>query len=135
MTDQEYNDLLAQVGSDPERLRALLEAAVSGDQMALAQRQLGVGQDLFATPGAQGREVGRTYVASSPLEHLSVALRQGIGAKRMQDALTQQQTVIDQKKKGMNTLLEAIAGAGRPRSALAQAGAGDYALNDDEAGV
>ncbi len=56
------------------------------EEQALLMRQRTSGEAMMGTPAAQGRNVGQTYVASSPLEHLSVALERGMGGRRMNAA-------------------------------------------------
>lgn len=62
--------------ADPQTLQLMLQALNSGETM-------GMGAGLMQTPGAEGRNVGRTYVASSPLEHLASASSRGLGAYMM----------------------------------------------------
>jgi len=69
--------------ADPATLQSMIDAGlVPGKQAAL---QHGLDQ-----PMAQGREVGRTYVASSPLEHLANAMRSAVAYKRMNDIVSGQ---------------------------------------------
>jgi hypothetical protein len=70
-------------GYDDSDEAAQIAAAMSGipiRQQAIQARQRRA-QALMATPTAQGREVGRTYVASSPLEHAATALARAMGMR------------------------------------------------------
>lgn len=68
-----YDDMLSLLdNADPQTLQLMLQALNSGETM-------GMGQSLTQTPTPEGRNVGHTYVASSPLEHLSAALQRGVG--------------------------------------------------------
>jgi hypothetical protein len=61
-------------------LQQLTQAGLYPQQIAQLQRQYQLAQGFMQPQEAQGRQVGGTYVASSPLEHLSNALRPVIGA-------------------------------------------------------
>jgi hypothetical protein len=58
------------------------------NELAYSQLQqlLGFGQSLFNTPPAAGAHVGNTYVASSPIEHISNLVRQLVGGYQMGQA-------------------------------------------------
>ncbi len=72
------DDMLSLLDSaDPETLRMMLQALNSGETM-------GMGQQMFQTPGAEGRNVGHTYVAASPIEHMGNALQRVMGARMIQ---------------------------------------------------
>lgn len=64
---------------------ALMEAmgTIPLEQARLMRRRK-LGEALLSTPGAQGRQVGQTYVAASPLEHLANAMSRGLGAYQVQ---------------------------------------------------
>ena len=72
--DQDLYELLQ--NADPDTVKQMIAALSSGEQ-------IGMGQHLMQTPGAQGREVGRTYVASSPLEHAGVLAQRMAGSQMM----------------------------------------------------
>jgi hypothetical protein len=110
-TDDLY-DLISQ--ADPETLQAMIDAGLVPERSNIAQGQYNYGQKLAGTPSAQGREVGKTYVASSPLEHLAVALRNYQGQKMMKDAQSQQQGLLDRQGQGRLDYLRLIAGRGQP---------------------
>lgn len=81
------DDLYSLLASaDPQTLQAMIDAGLVDDRMGLAGKQLGIAHEQFNTPGADGRNVGHTYVASSPMEHLAVAMRRYQGARGMQGA-------------------------------------------------
>ena len=73
--------------ADPETLALMIKASNAGNTM-------GLGHELLGTPGAEGRNVGHTYVASSPLEHLSVAANRGLGAYMMGQGMQSRGTGI-----------------------------------------
>ena len=60
----------------PEDLDALI-AMMSGGET------FGVGHEMFNSPMPEGRNVGRTYVAASPFEHLAAGVNRGLGAYQM----------------------------------------------------
>jgi hypothetical protein len=77
---------------DPqEELRKLLAGAgLYGQQIQQLQPKLQMGQQMMQPQMAQGAQVGGTYVASSPFEHLSNAIRQIVGAKMAGGAMQEQ---------------------------------------------
>jgi hypothetical protein len=78
---------------DPqEELRKLLAGAgLYGQQIKQLQPRLQMGQQMMQPQVAQGSHVGNTYVAASPWEHLSNAIRQIVGGKIAGDAERQQE--------------------------------------------
>lgn len=122
--------------SDEDKMRALLEAmAAMGalpEEQALLMNQMGQGAGMMNTPGAQGQNVGGTYVASSPLEHLGVLAQRGVGAYKQgqaeqgyRDTLAkqtagrqafgeQQMGQQDEEMAMMKALLAAMQGGGNP---------------------
>ena len=62
-------------------IQQMAAMGISPEVMGMISHQMNRGESLQDTPMAQGRQVGNTYVASSPLEHLSTAMRkiQGSG--------------------------------------------------------
>src|SRR5262252_8969197 len=77
--------------SDPEKLRAMVEGGLAPQRSAIAKQRLGIGQGFMGTPTPQGQAVGRTYVASSPLEHLATAMSRVVGAKLSGDAMQREE--------------------------------------------
>lgn len=72
-----YDDMLSLLdNADPETLAMMLKALNAPEMM-------GMGQGMMQTPGAEGRNVGHTYVAASPWEHLGNAAQRGLGAYMM----------------------------------------------------
>src|SRR5438445_738011 len=89
---------------DPELLKALTDAGMTEEQLRLLAPQLQMGQEMMQPQHAQGREVGagpfRTFVASSPLEHLANAMREGVGAYITNKVQGRQQELLAQQQKG-----------------------------------
>lgn len=71
---------------DEAMIQALVELGAIPEEQALLMRQADQGLAMQGAPTPQGMSVGGTYVASSPLEHLSAALQRGLGAKKQQGA-------------------------------------------------
>jgi hypothetical protein len=67
-------------------IQSLAALGIGPEELAMFLRQSDQGYAATQTPSAQGRNVGSTYVASSPLEHLSVALERGMGGRQQQAA-------------------------------------------------
>jgi hypothetical protein len=90
MTPEELNAFLEQIGA----------LGAVPDEQGLLMRQANQGQALMNTPSAAGQNVGGTYRASSPLEHLSVALQRVMGAKQQQGAEDAFRQTLDTQTKG-----------------------------------
>jgi len=60
-------------------IQQMAALGISPEQLGMISHQIGRGENMADTPMAEGRHVGNTYVASSPLEHLANALRKGRG--------------------------------------------------------
>ena len=70
---------------DENLVRQMMALGSIPDLQALLRGQGMQGYQEFAgTPSAEGRTVGHTYVASSPWEHMAVALQRGMGALQQQ---------------------------------------------------
>ena len=125
--DARYGQLLELLG--PEGVQSMLDAGSINLKMAQAQQQaarggkmIDSGEGMMQTPGAQGMRVGNTYVASSPLEHLSVAMARAMGADKaksggaMQDQANAAQTkAMADLMEGQRRLLYGIKGLGEPQ--------------------
>lgn len=104
---------------DSDVLQQMVDSGLAQQRGAAAKQGMEIGAGMAATPGAQGRTVRNgIYVASSPLEHLTTALRQYQGQKMMRDAMGQQQGYIDQQGAGTKGLLGTIKkyGARKPEA-------------------
>ena len=99
---------------NPGSLQRMLEAALSGDRMGVEGDTMKMGSGLWNTPSATGQNVGQTYVAANPLEHLSVALQRGLGASKMNESQEAQQGLINQKGTGLEALIKAMMQGGQP---------------------
>lgn len=85
-------DLLSQLG--PDALQQMISAGLVPSRIGVAER----------FQPAQGQEVGHTYVAASPLEHMANAFRQ-----------YQEQKLLGQQGQGRLAYLRAIAARGAPQ--------------------
>jgi hypothetical protein len=109
----ELSQLLAELeAQDPEALQKMIDAGLFSDRSALAGQKMQQGQQMMGAPGAQGMNVGGTYVAASPLEHLSTAMTRGMGAQMMGGAQDQQAALVGQKGQGLEAFLRSLAGPG-----------------------
>src|SRR5712664_1037792 len=99
---------------DPELLRQLAAAGMTEEQLRMLAPQLQFGQQMMQPQQAQGRQVGGTYVAASPLEHLSNAIRQMVGAKISGDVMSRQRGLLggqqDARQKYMQAMMTAQQG-------------------------
>lgn len=73
----------------PELLALLQQIAGTPEEQEMLGQMSQLGLGMFGTPNAQGMNVGGTYKAASPVEHLSVGLQRALGAKQYTDAMDQ----------------------------------------------
>lgn len=111
MADDLYS-ILQQV--DPKTLQALVDAGLFDERSAPLQQQFGIGKSLLATPSAPGQNVGNTYVAASPLEHLATAMRQYQGVKKTNQAMQGESDLADQRGAGRLAYLKLLAQQQKP---------------------
>jgi hypothetical protein len=75
-----------EMSMSPELLALLQQIAGTPEEQEMLGQEAQIGLGMLNTPGAQGMNVGGTYVASNPVEHLSVALQRAMGAKQYRGA-------------------------------------------------
>ena len=90
----------SQPGPDDALVQQLMALGAVPDLQHLLYQQMGYGNQLYQTPSPEGRHVGNTYVASSPLEHMSAALQRYMGGKQMQEATQGLQRTFQQQTEG-----------------------------------
>lgn len=95
--------------ADPKTLQMMVEAGLFDERSKPLDQQMGIGRGLMETPSAQGRTVGNAYVASSPLEHLSNAIRQMAGARMSGKAMGGMGELADKRGAGRLAYLNLIA--------------------------
>jgi hypothetical protein len=105
-------DLLAQ--SSPELVDAFARSGLFDEQSALNAAALKQAQQDANTPMAQGYNVGKTYVAASPVEHLANAMRMARGEVGMRDAMQGQQANLADLLAGKRAGLQIAAGRRKP---------------------
>jgi hypothetical protein len=93
---------------DETLIDQLVALGVLPEQEAMQMRQANQGAAMMQTPMAEGRNVGHTYVASSPLEHLSVGLQRAMGARQQDEALRQYQETLGQQTAGRSAYADAL---------------------------
>jgi hypothetical protein len=106
-------------GIPPDLLQQIIDAGLSDDRMGMAGQKARTGASLFGTPGAQGMNVGGTYKAASPLEHLSTAMSRILGGKMQRDAHGEMEGLLGQKAAGRRAMGQAQAGLFSPPTAEA----------------
>jgi hypothetical protein len=102
LTDPEMADQLAQMGLYGDK------AALFGQDTKRADLQRGI-----ASP--EGRFVGSTYVAASPLEHLGVAMQRMAGQQNLSNARQAQEQLMSGDVAARKGLASAMAQAMRRR--------------------
>jgi hypothetical protein len=111
---------------DPDALlQQLTQAGLYPQQLAQLQRQYQLAQGFMQPQEAQGRQVGGTYVASSPLEHLSSALRPVIGAYMQRQAMNREGELTGQLSSGRQAFARALQDSSGHPGELMPGGAGD----------
>ena len=78
------------------------------EEQALLMRQADQGAGMAMTPGPQGMNVAGTYVASSPLEHLSSALQRVMGSRMQDEALGQYRDTLGKQTAGRGSYADAL---------------------------
>jgi hypothetical protein len=113
--------------ADPnaDLLQQLTQAGLYPQQIAQLQRQYQLAQGFMQPQEAQGRQVGGTYVASSPLEHLSNALRPVIGAYMQRQAMNREGELTGQLSSGRQAFARALQDSSGHPGELMPGGAGD----------
>jgi len=84
-----------------ELIQQMAALGISPDMLGVLGRQANQGEAWMNSPSPEGRTVGHTYVASSPLEHLASALRQGVGGSRYNAAVGGMKDQLAQNKQGI----------------------------------
>lgn len=99
---------------DPKTLQKMVDAGLFDERSAPLQQQLSMGKNMMATPMATGQNVGNTYVAASPLEHIANAVRQAYGARQTSQAIQGENALADQRGQGRLAYLKLLAQQGQP---------------------
>jgi hypothetical protein len=139
---------MADLPVDPnaDLLQAMTQAGLAPQQIAALQRRYKLGQSFMQPEMAQGRQVGGTYVAASPWEHLSNAITPMLGASITRSAQDRENELTSQVAGARAKLGAALqdkmgkpgefmpGGAGDQQGiqqlALAAAGSGDSAMQN-----
>jgi hypothetical protein len=139
---------MADLPVDPnaDLLQAMTQAGLAPQQIAALQRRYKLGQSFMQPEMAQGRQVGGTYVAASPWEHLSNAITPMLGASITRSAQDRENELTGQVAGARAKLAAALqdkmgkpgefmpGGAGDQQGiqqlALAAAGSGDPAMQN-----
>ena len=117
---------------DEPTLQKMIDAGLFEESSNPLNQQFGIGQKMMDTPSAQGRQVGNTYVASSPLEHLANAVRQAVGARISGNAMTGEKDLATKVGAGRLAYLKllqkrAAAQSGQQQPEEQQGGSGNMA--------
>ena len=98
-------------GNDP-LIQAMIAAGLFDDKTAANSAALAMSHKNAQTQQPQGQQVGRAYVAASPLEHMAAAMRMARGEIGQSRALAEQQRLIAEKGRGLGARI--TLGAQRP---------------------
>lgn len=94
---------------NPGALQQMIAAGLFDDTSSLNKTEIAQGAGMSSQPAPQGQNVGRTYIASNPLEHLAYAIQRGQGLRQIKDAQSAQADAIKKKGVGMDAMIRAMA--------------------------
>lgn len=94
---------------DPALVQQLVALGGVPDQQALAMKRLEMGREDAQTAMPQGRQVGNTYMAASPMEHLAAALQKGMGVARQMRGEREYGNLVNKQTEGRNAYAAALA--------------------------
>jgi hypothetical protein len=106
-------------------VQQLTQAGLYPQQIAQLQRQYQLAQGFMQPQEAQGRQVGGTYVAASPWEHLANAIRPVVGAYMQRSAQNREQELTGQLSSGRQAFARALQDKMGKPGELMPGGAGD----------
>jgi hypothetical protein len=106
-------------------LEQLTQAGLYPQQLAQLQRQYQLAQGFMQPQEAQGRQVGGTYVAASPWEHLANAIRPMVGAYMQRSAQNREQDLTSQLSSGRQAFARALQDTQGKPGEFMPGGAGD----------
>jgi hypothetical protein len=90
---------------DPETLQRLMDMGVLDDQQSQELLKMQRGQADLGTATPQGMEVGGTYVAANPLQHMATAIRQWKGQKGIDEAFKGMGDITEKKRRGIGDII------------------------------
>jgi hypothetical protein len=85
----------------PEEFQAMLDASIADQRIALQGQNFKRGSTDYSTPQPKGNNLGYTFVASNPLEHLAAAIQRTQGGIRMDRSQGEQERQLGAKGQGM----------------------------------
>jgi hypothetical protein len=97
-----------------EDLQKLVELGVIDENMAENSRQMKLAEELrYGTAAPEGRQAGRVYVASNPLEHIGRGMEQYQAQKKMKELETQRGEMGKQQTAGRQSYWDLLRGMRR----------------------
>lgn len=93
---------------DEALIQQLVALGAIPEEQALLMRQMEQGAGMMQAPGAQGMNVGGTYTAANPLEHLSVALQRAMGGQMQKGAESKYRGTLGQQTQGRSAYADAL---------------------------
>lgn len=92
----------------PEQLQQLIELGVIDDQGNMLRDQLKQAHMLRNGQAPQGRDLGYTYVAANPLEHVASAYEKYDAGKKIDELRGKQTELMDKQTAARKMFLEAM---------------------------
>jgi len=92
--DLDLEELLGMFAANPALTEGLATMSIFDPKSQLLGKRADRAEWLQRTPGATGQSVGGGYVASSPLEHLGVAMNRIQGGQQARDIGGQQDAML-----------------------------------------
>lgn len=103
---------------DPALVQQLVALGGIPDQQALAMKRMEMGREDSTAQMPRGYQVGNTYMAASPMEHLAAALQRGMGVARQMGGEREYRDLIGQQAHGRNAYAAALARLFQPQDAV-----------------
>lgn len=94
---------------DPALVQQLVSLGGIPDQQAMAMKRLEMGREDSQAAMPRGYQVGNTYMAASPMEHLAAALQKGVGIAKQRGAEREYGDLIGKQTEGRNAYAAALA--------------------------
>lgn len=124
MTQYEDSDPLE--GMTPEQLEQLIQLGVIPEEQAMLAGSLSQARALRNKEGPKGTDMGRVYVAASPLEHAVHAYEGYKAGNDIKDLTKKQQDTLKRQTEGRMAFVDALRRKSKPTLELPEPGMGEY---------
>jgi hypothetical protein len=104
-TPPRFNAFDLYAAMSPAQLQTMLDGTLAEARGQIAGRDYAQADQLAQTPQPGGRNLGYTYVASNPMEHLAAAINGIQGSQGMARAKGEQNRQIDARGAGLKEMI------------------------------